>query len=124
MSIKVTLLTFNKRENSTKIPSASDLAGGAELDCLLIDDTSLMNPTFKFNVNGNPVGYNYCYVPSFERYFFINDWSSSQGFWYASCTCDVLGSWRTEIGSGSHYVLRAASDYDEYISDGVYTAVR
>lgn len=122
MSIKVTLLTFNKRENSTKIPTSTDLAGGAELDCLLIDDTSLMNPTFKFNVNGNPVGYNYCYVPSFERYFFINDWSSSQGFWYASCTCDVLGSWRTEIGAGSHYVLRAASESDGYIIDEAYPA--
>ena len=120
MSIQVTLLTFNKRENSTKKPTTADLAGGAALDCLLIDETSLMNPTFKFNVNGNPVGYNYCYVPSFERYFFINDWSSSQGFWYASCTCDVLASWKTEIGAGSHYILRSASAYDEYISDMAY----
>lgn len=122
MSIQVTLLTFNKRENSTKKPSAADLAGGAELDCLLIDSTSLMNPTFKFNVNGNPVGYNYCYVPSFERYFFINDWTSYQGFWHASCTCDVLASWKTEIGAGSHYILRAASESDGYIIDDVYPA--
>lgn len=122
MSIQVTLLTFNKRENSTKKPTAADLAGGAALDCLLIDNTSLMNPTFKFQVNGNPVGYNYCYVPSFERYFFINDWSSSQGFWYASCTCDVLASWKTEIGAGSHYILRSASASDGYIIDDLYPA--
>lgn len=122
MSIQVTLLTFNKRENSTKKPTAADLSGGAALDCLLIDNTSLMNPTFKFNVNGNPVGYNYCYIPSFERYFFINDWSSSQGFWYASCTCDVLASWKTEIGAGSHYILRSASAYNGDISDEVYPA--
>lgn len=122
MAIKVTLLTFNKRENSTKKPTAADLAGGSELDCTLIDSTSLMNPTFKFHVSGNPVGYNYCYVPSFERYFFINDWTSYQGFWHASCTCDVLASWKTEIGAGSHYILRSASAYDGSISDDVYPA--
>ena len=122
MSITVTLLTFNKRENSTKIPTAAQIAAGAALSCTLIDNTSLMNPTFKLDVSGNPVGYNYCYVPSFERYFFINDWSSYHGFWYASCTCDVLGSWKTEIGAGSHYVLRAASESDGYIVDELYPA--
>ena len=122
MAITVNLLTFNKRENSTKVPSAADISGGAALSCTLIDDTSLMNPTFKLNVSGNPVRYNYCYVAAFERYFFINDWRSYQGFWYASCTCDVLASWKTEIGTGSHYVLRSASDSDGYISDMFYPA--
>ena len=120
MSIQVTLLTFNKRENSTLKPTTAQISGGSTLDCLLLDNTSLMNPTFKLNVGGNPVGFNYCYVPSFERYFFINDWSYDKGFWYASCTCDVLASWKTEIGAGSHYILRSASAYDEYISDGIY----
>ena len=122
MSIQVTLLTFNKRENSTLKPTAAQISGGSTLDCLLLDNTSLMNPTFKLNVTGNPVGFNYCYVPSFERYFFINDWSYDKGFWYAACTCDVLASWKTEIGAGSHYVLRSASHYDEYISDPYYGA--
>lgn len=122
MSITVNLLTFSKRRNSTKQPSAADIAAGVSLSCLLMDDTSLMNPTFKLDVSGNPVGYNYCYVPSFERYFFINNWRSFQGFWYAECTCDVMASWKTDIGSQSHYVLRAASDYDEYISDSFYGA--
>ena len=122
MSIQVTLLTFNKRENSTLKPTAAQITGGSALDCLLLDNTSLMNPTFKLNLGGNPVGFNYCYVPSFERYFFINDWSYAQGFWYAACTCDVLASWKTEIGAGSHYILRSSSSYDGYISDNMYPA--
>ena len=122
MSIPVTLLTFNKRENSTLKPSTAQISGGSTLDCLLMDNTSLMNPTFKLNVGGNPVGFNYCYVPSFERYFFINDWTYETGFWYASCTCDVLASWKTEIGAGTHYILRSASAYDGSISDDMYPA--
>ena len=122
MAIPVTLLTFNKRENSTKKPTDAQISEADTLDCLLLDNTSLMNPTFKLNVGGNPVGFNYCYVSSFERYFFINDWSYDKGFWYAACTCDVLASWKNEIGAGSHYVLRSSSDYDGYISDSFYPA--
>ena len=66
--------------------------------------------------------YNYCFVSEFERFYFINDISTDKNFWYVSCTCDVLATYRDTILSGSHYVLRSASAYDEYISDPVYPA--
>lgn len=117
MAITVRLYTFTKRENSTKRPSS----GGTDYSCTLIDNTSLMNPTFKLSIASNPIGKNYVYVPDFNRYYFINDIVSYQNFWHITCTCDVLASFKTEIGSESHYVLRSASSYDEYISDNVYT---
>jgi len=116
MAITVKLYSFTKRENSTKRPSS----GGTDYSCTLIDDTSLMNPTFKIESGSNPIGKNYCYVSDFNRYYFVNDISSYQGFWYISCSCDVLASFKTEIGAESHYVLRSASSYDEYISDNAY----
>lgn len=115
MAITVKLYTFEKRENSTKRPS-----GGTDYSCTLIDDTSLMNPTFRIESGSNPVGKNYCYVSDFKRYYFVNDVRSYQGFWYISCACDVLASFKTEIGAESHYVLRSASQRDEYISDNAY----
>lgn len=118
MSITVNLYSFTKRENSTKRPTGSATA----LSCTLLDDTSLMHPTFKFSMSSNPVAFNYCYVPSFDRYFFINNWRSYQNFWYAECTCDVLASYKTEIGSQSHYVLRSASESNGTISDTLYPA--
>ena len=116
MAITVKLYSFTKRENSTKRPSS----GGTDYSCTLIDNTSLMNPTFKIESESNPIGKNYCYVSDFNRYYFIDDISSYQGFWYISCHCDVLASFKNEIGAQSHYVLRAASDHDEYISDSFY----
>ena len=68
------------------------------------------------------ITYNYCFVPEFERFYFINDISTDNNFWYVSCSCDVLATYRDTILSGSHYVLRSASAYDEYISDPVYPA--
>lgn len=116
MAITVKLYSFTKRENSTKQPIGS----GTDYSCTMIDDTSLMNPTFKLSIASNPIGNNYCYVSDFGRYYFITDIRTYQNFWYISCRCDVLASFKTEIGSQSHYILRSASDHDEYISDGFY----
>lgn len=116
MAITVTLYTYPKRENSTRRPSS----GGTSYNCVLIDSTSLMNPTFKLEIGSNPIGKNYCHVADFDRYYFITDVTSHQGFWYISCTCDVLASFKNEIGPETHYVVRSASSYDGYISDNFY----
>lgn len=116
MAITLYLYTFSKRENSTKQPTGL----GTSVSVTLLDDTSLMNPTFKLSLASNPIGYNYAYVADFNRYYFIQDISSHQNFWYISCTCDVLASFKTQIGAESHYVVRSASDYDEYITDNAY----
>ena len=116
MAITVKLYSFTKRENSTKRPTSA----GTDYSCILIDDTSLMNPVFKLEIGSNPIGKNYCYVSDFNRYYFITDITSSQNFWYISCKCDVLASFKTEIGSQSHYVLRSASASDGLISDTIY----
>lgn len=118
MSISVTLYSFSKRENSTEQPSGT----GTTFSCVMLDETSLMNPTFKLSIATNPIGNNYCYVSDFNRYYFIKDISTYQNFWYISCECDVLASFKTAIGNGSHYVMRAASESDGNISDSVYPA--
>ena len=118
MAINVTLYSFTKRENSTKQPST----GGTNYSCTMIDNTSLMNPTFKLSIAFNPIGKNYAYVADFNRYYFIKDISTYQNFWYISCECDVLASFKTDIGTGSHYVIRSASVYNGDISDFVYPA--
>ena len=122
MSISATFLPFAKRENSTRQPTAGELSNGVTVNCILMDDTSLMNPTFKVRwpTNSAPHHYNYCYVQDFSRYYFVSDVTSSQGFWYFTMICDVMASYKGPIGSGQHYVLRSASDRDEYIIDTSY----
>lgn len=119
MAFTLKLLNFQKRPNSTKQPTAAQLNAATSYDVTLIDNTSLMNPTFKLS-GGNPIGNNYAYVADWGRYYFIEDVSSHQNFWYVSCKCDVMATFKTPILSGSHYVLRSASNYDEYIVDNVY----
>ena len=118
MAITVRLYSFSKRKNSTKQPSAS----GTDFSCTMIEDTSLIKPTFKLSIAANPVGNNYAYVADFNRYYFITDISTHQNFWYITCVCDELGSYKSQIGAEEHYVLRSASDYDGNIIDGFYPA--
>lgn len=122
MSISATFLPFAKRENSTRQPTAAELTNGVTVSCILMDDTSLMNPTFKVRwpTNSAPHHYNYCYVQDFSRYYFVADVTSSQGFWYFTMICDVMASYKAQIGSGQHYVLRSASERDEYLIDTSY----
>ena len=121
MAIKVRFYTFTKQENSTKIPSS----GGTEFDCTLKDASSIFFPVIKLNrgaaTNAAPA-FNYCYIPDFGRYYFITDWSWDLGLWDASLKCDVLGSYRTQIGNENLYALRAAADYDGSIPDHLYPA--
>lgn len=123
MSVTVKMISFTKRENSTKTPTTAQLNSGATFNCTMIDDTSIMNPTFKISHGGSSmIGYNYCYVSQFNRYYFITEIRTFQNFWYVTCACDVLASYKSSIGSQSHYVLRSASDYDGLLSDSIYPA--
>lgn len=116
MAITINLYSFTKRENSTKQPVSASLS----VQGVMLENTSLMNPVFKLSLAANPIGCNYAFVSDFQRYYFITDISTHQNFWYISCTCDVLATYKTEIGSGSHYILRSASLWDGYISDTYY----
>ena len=111
---------FRKRKNSTLIPPSNS---GTEYICLLKDDTSVTAPEIELSLaSSNPVSYTYAYIPSFSRYYFVNDWTYVLGRWTASLSVDVLASFRTEIGALSPYVLRSSSAYDEDISDALYVA--
>lgn len=119
MSLTLNLLTFSKRENSTKAPSAAQISAGRELSVLLKDATSVYNPTFVLRTS-DPHTFNYAYCPDFGKYYFVRDWVSDHDMWNCICEEDVLATFRSQIRSSSQYVLRAASAYDEYIIDTAY----
>lgn len=124
MAINVRFMTHVKRENSTQLPTQAILDAGITLPCVMLEDTSVINPTFKISYQSTaqkPIMlFNYCWCDDFRRYYFIDDIISSNGFWYISCTCDVLASFKTYIAAGSHYILRSASARNEYIIDSSY----
>lgn len=118
--MQITFYQFTKRTNSTKQPDVT----GTDLTCQLKSNTSMFTPTI--DVKDIPVAWapiwNYCYIPAFGRYYFVNNWTWLNGIWEATCICDVLASHKTTIGNMSEYIARSSYEFDEYIMDTAYLA--
>lgn len=113
----VTFYKFHKRENSTARPS-----GGDTFPCVLKSGSAVFNPiiTLDYGLAAAPV-YNMCYIPAFERYYWVSEWSWIENrLWSAQLVCDVLATARDRIGASSLYVLRSAAAYDGAIVDTLY----
>lgn len=108
---------FAKRTNSTKQPS-----GGQEFGIDLKAPCNIIDPEIKIATQSDPTGYNYCYLPTFSRYYWVKNWTYVDGLWNASLTVDTLASYRDEIGYSTEYVVRSSAKYNGTISDGLYPA--
>ena len=120
--MNITFYQFAKRSNSTKIVNVT----GTTYDCQLKGETDMLTPSLLINgvpAAWNPI-WNYCYIPDFSRYYFINNWRWRNGVWECECTVDVLASWKTQIGAKEEYILRTNSTdgrvFNENVSDTVY----
>lgn len=127
MAITATFYKNDKKVNSTKLPTSSpdDITLTVELK----DVTSMFTPSLVISADVftdglghivNPMRYNYCYLPDFERYFFVRSWSWIVGRWECALEVDVMASFKTEIGNTNSFILRAASQYDADIIDTKY----
>lgn len=114
----VRLYAFTKEVNSTRRPTAA----GTVYQCHSNDGFDVISPRLPLQLGAayNPTNYNYCYVPAWQRYYWIDRWAFEGGLWTAYCSVDPLASWKIDIGNTSAYVLRAAADYDGDIIDNLY----
>lgn len=108
-----TLYTVSKKPNSTALPGGT----GTPVSFVLKGACSVQAPVF--TMKERPAG-NYLHVPSFSRYYWITDITYELGEWAVSCVCDVLATYKTEIGASTQYVTRSASAYDGEVLDRLY----
>ena len=101
------LMTFSKRENSTLIPTASQLQSATVVSVALKGGCDILNPTFILESSQIPAGKNYAKFQ--DRYYFITGISSVRNnLVEITARVDVLGSWKSAIQSMSAFVA-----YDE-----------
>lgn len=119
--LTVRFYTFSKKECSTKQPGIGD--SYVEYSCLLKSGTGVISPALEIRTDTNPSVWNYCYIVDFSRYYFVQEWTYNMGEWICSLKVDVLASWKSNIESGSQYILRATdlTHRDEYVIDGYAT---
>ena len=117
MAFTVYFYTFSKKENSTAQPS-----GGTSYNCQLRAPCGILNPKIRLDLgaSGNPAGYNYAYIASFNRYYWVREWTNIGPIWEADLAVDVLASYKSAIGSSNLYALRSAYNHDGDIIDALY----
>lgn len=117
MAIEVQFFTdFQKRKNSTKLPT-----GGTSYGCSIKDGCSILSPEIEVYYSGdNPASLNYAYIPKYKRYYFVSDWTYLRGIWTAQLTEDVLASYKTQIGNLSKYINRCSHEFNGQYTDTIY----
>ena len=106
---------FSKRKNSTKQPSGTY----TQKDVKLKENTNINNPVFI--MSGFTPGINYIHVPLWNRYYFIDDVVLGiKGISELHCSCDIMASYKTDIGNLNTMVLRSASSSNGEVFDGMY----
>lgn len=113
---------FNKERESTKVPPPD--TPEIIMKGTLKERTDIIAPTIKIELKqASPAfAYKYCYIPQFERYYFVNSYVYEPPFWEINLVCDVLASHRRYIGMTMAYVARSASEWDGTIVDTMYPA--
>lgn len=118
--ITVTLYQFAKRKNSTKRPGT-----GTNYSCRLKDSCSLTKPVLSFDQGSQNIkANNYCYIPDFNRYYFISEWTYHNGIWTATCSIDVLATFKDTITNYQGFVERSSTGYNTLINDPYVSGIQ
>lgn len=77
------------------------------LNVTLLEESSILKP--KFMVSALNFNSNYCYVPEFNRYFYINNISVAKNrLFVINAKCDVLQSFFNEIKESPVIIKRSS----------------
>lgn len=133
-NFNVYFYNFTKKVNSTRTP----VNGTAGLlwevhTCYLRSPSSIIAPVLEMSFNRDQNGgdggtynenigeavleYNYAYIPRFNRYYFISNTSWDNGRFILELKCDVLGTYKEQIGNYTGFVLRSSAASNPFIED-------
>lgn len=103
---------FSKRKNSTKRPSSGTTLTGVYLK----EDTTVMNPGLE--LDGVPATANYFYISDFGRYYYVrNVTKAGAARNYFDLECDILATYKSQVGSYSGLIEYAADSTNIHLTD-------
>ena len=114
------ILYKNSSENNV---IGKSLAQIKSVECNLKNDVSVINPTLVLAYTANILNSNYCFIPKFNRYYFIDEIVPITGDrCVVKCRVDVLESFKEDIKSLTVILDKAQSIYksNKYLDDGSF----
>ena len=110
------ILYKNSSENNV---IGKSLAQIKSVECNLKNDVSVTNPTLILSYTDSILGSNYCFIPKFNRYYFIDEIIPIIGDRsIIKCRVDVLESFKDNIKSLTAIIDKQETIADKFIDDG------
>ena len=89
------------------------------VECNLKNDVSVVNPTLVLSYIDSILDSNYCFIPKFNRYYFIDEIIPITGDRsIIKCRVDVLESFKDDIKSLTAIINKQETIADKFIDDG------
>lgn len=98
------------------------LSGKFEMTGTLRGETNVVNPEIMIE-HANPTGYNYAFIPEFNRYYFINEFTAIRnGLWRVRLVVDVLETYKSQIKQMPAIIDKQQNKGNSnlYLNDGSY----
>ena len=89
------------------------------VECNLKNDVSVVNPILVLSYTDSILDSNYCFIPKFNRYYFIDEIIPITGDRsIIKCRVDVLESFKDDIKSLTAIINKQETIADKFIDDG------
>lgn len=86
------------------------------------ENTDVLEPHIIIN-NRSMAGVNYCYIPEFDRYYYIDDHAKITGGQVEIvCSVDVLMSWKQYFKVLTAVIARQENQWNLYLNDEMFKA--
>lgn len=106
----------NSAENN-RVDKTNQLAFISTINGALRESCSIVTPVFDIQYDKVP-NFNYIWIPSFGRYYFITDITSVRnGLWRVELKCDVLMTYKDGIKALSAIIARQENDFNDNLVD-------
>ena len=114
MTINFYINTSEKEKFDKSLTNEKSLTG------FLKQATSIINPVITVEIE-NPSKFNYCHIPQFHRYYFINDMINiKNNLWEIHMHVDALSSFKSQIRANKAIIDKNQylTNANEYYNDG------
>ena len=114
--MNVSFYNLAKKDNSTKQPTGD----GTVIACVMKTGGSVEDMVVELTPGTNWPAYNYAYISSFGRYYWVTGTTYNRGVWEVHLHVDVLASFKSDIGGTTMYVERSSAQQNGALIDNMY----
>lgn len=101
----------NRVDKTDYLTSVGTLSGALREEC------SIIAPSITFRQTTVPT-FNYVYIAAFGRYYYVTGITSvSKDIWRMSLSCDVLMTWKDDIGALTAIIARQENSFNPLLLD-------